>query len=261
MDTPWIHINWLMEIKSWQIVLIGAITQVIAIMMFPSIKLLRGEDFGMTLFYLFLASALFILFLYFNRTRKFGALFGILIGISYVIGIFVFREFSFDFLILIVSIVAASIYYFRKPGTSNFYAIESHTIALFGILVQIFIVPYIEAATSGNSSHGSTTISAILIYLSFFGLVPIILLYFKRTRKIGACLSILFGGLPILLILYIFVYSILGVEKGINNVSGLFSMAIVGLGYSAGFIMFILAGILYFWREKQKTFPSAYKKV
>lgn len=254
------NINWFMDIKSWQIVLVGVFAQVVLIMMFP-ILILAGADLGMTLFYLFLTSALFILLLYFSRTRKFGALFGILIGISYTIGIFVFWEISFDFLILLVSIFGAGIYYFRESGISDFYATESHIVALFGILVQIFIVPYIEAATSENSSHGSTTISAILIYLSFFGLVPILLLYFKRTRKIGAYLSILFGGLPILLILYIFIYSILGVEKGINSVSGLLSMTIVGLGYSVGFIMFILAGILYFWREKQKTFPSAYKKV
>ncbi len=231
----------------------GFIAQVVLIMILPALTLVRG-DLDMTLFYLFLTSVFFTLLLYFSRTRKFGALFGILISASYVIGIFVFRKIAFDFLILIISIFSASIYYFRKSGISNFYATDSYTIALFGILVQIFIAPYTEVITNGNSSHGSITISAILIYLSFFGLVPVLLLYFKKTRKFGAYLSILFGSLPILLILYIFAYSVLGAEKGINSASGLLLMIIIGLGYSIGFIMFILAGILYFWREKKKTF-------
>lgn len=239
-----------MEIKSWQIVLLGFFIQVIAAILLSSIGLINDDLFSL-IFSTFFISTLFILFLYFDRTRKFAVLFGILLSIFYILSIFIFHGDGFNNFILIGFIFIACIYYLIKSGIYGFYEIESYMVALFGIFVQILIVPEIDVIINGNSTHGFMTMSLIFVYLSFIGFLPILLLYFQRTRKLGAYLSIFVGCLPLLIVLLIFAGAISGSEGSIDNIFTTLRLAIYILFYSIGFILFILAGILYFWRENK----------
>ncbi len=86
--------------------------------------------------------------------------------------------------------------------------IKSWHIVLLGIITQLWVgysmVSSVQITKAANSTVNITTshivgnmfmtvIGLFLIIGTLFGIIPLILLYFKKTRKIGGIVSIILG--------------------------------------------------------------------
>lgn len=239
-----------MDIKPWQIVVLGPIILVISkyIFNFPSSL---NEDFD-TFFIKAVFTSLFLSGpLYFNRTRRIGILLTILLGICFFVFSSISLNYDFDLTILISFITLGGVFSAKKYGIINLVAIRSYEIALLGIFIQIFIVPLIESIMNNYSSHGSTTLSTILAAASVLFIIPVLLLYFEKTKKLGAVSSIILGSLPLIVILLNFNEYLTQTSDGIKTFYDLFKFNILILIYTISATFVFVAGILYFYRKSK----------
>lgn len=139
-----------------------------------------------------------------------------------------------------------------KFNSLYFTSIKSYQIALLGILIQIFLVPFLESLSEGNSSHGSTILSVFFAELSLFGIIPVLLLYFNITRKFGAVISIIIGTLPFIFLLIMLYLYLTRATDGPETLHDLLSISGIALKYTMVLNFLFFAGILYFWQERQR---------
>lgn len=80
---------------------------------------------------------------------------------------------------------------------------RSWHLVLIGILLQIiFAFIYLSNASSENEIVSTFVLGIVgitLIFGSLLGIIPLILLIFEKTRKIGGVISIIFGIFGIIL--------------------------------------------------------------
>jgi hypothetical protein len=126
-----------------------------------------------------------------------------------------------------------------KPLTGNKqnirYQIKSWQIALMGTIAQVFLVIFLmrqiiyNLFTGEASSLGGALVFVFISIYSIVGVISILLLYFSKTQKIGAIISIILGFA-----------SMLFFES--KSVDGILVLGIQGI-----FVTF--AGIYSFWKK------------
>ena len=75
-----------------------------------------------------------------------------------------------------------------KPG--------SWTVVLVGVLTQLIVGMLMlsgASATSGFGGVGLAIVGTVITLSALIGIVPMILLAFKKTRKFGAVISVILG--------------------------------------------------------------------
>jgi len=80
--------------------------------------------------------------------------------------------------------------------------IKSWHLIFIGIFLQALVSFIMLAQAKKAESLGGlviTIISVSVLFFSFFGIIPLLLLVFKKTRNIGGIISILFGVIGLIL--------------------------------------------------------------
>ena len=139
-----------------------------------------------------------------------------------------------------------------KISSFSFLVIKSYQVVLLGILVQAFLVPFWVSMSEDYSSYGIIILVFILSILSYVGVIPMLLLYFNRTRKLGAFISIIIGSLPMIYLLFMFYLYLIGASNGPKTLYIFLNFGKIILGQTMIFSFIFLAGILYFCQKKQK---------
>lgn len=101
--------------------------------------------------------------------------------------------------------------------------LKSWHVALLGIILQVVFGLMLLSGIEGAPVFGGIilAVGGILVLLaSLLGIIPLLLLFFKRTKKIGAVISIIFG--------------LIGTATQFGIIVGIFLIA---------------AGILYLWKK------------
>ena len=105
--------------------------------------------------------------------------------------------------------------------------IKSWHIVLLGIIIQLFIGYSFYSASNNNiinANFGIVIISILgmmLILGVLIGIIPLILLYFKKTRKIGGIVSIILGvvgiiiNIDLLIGIFMIIAGIIALYKGV----------------------------------------------